>query len=481
MDNKPKGENYNHSIVYKKLEDIVGSEDITDKEIDRIVYSVDYFWIPEMWIDRGYSPPMPDYIVHPESSREISKILQLANYYKIPVTVWGGGSGSQGGALPLRGGILIDIKKMDKILEVDERSLVVTCQTGIIAQDLEWELNRRGYTMGHFPASMFCATMGGFLAHRGSGVLSTKYGKIEDMIVTMEVVLPTGKIIRTAPVPRHAAGPDLNQIFIGSEGTLGIITEATFKIHFIPEERRFRAFIFKDLHSGYEAGRKIMLRRLFPCAIRLYDETETKKLVKRILGIDREGVYMVIGFDGDKEIVDLKEKTAIKICQDEGGKDLGREAGEHWWEHKYDFFFPPHVFALPLMFGTMDTVSTYDKIEKIFNEVKKAIKKIYPEATFIGHFSHWYEWGCMVYARFIIETPPSDPQQALKLHNEIWDTGIKTIISNGGVLNEHHGVGLKLSRFMKVQYGAAFEVLKNIKKAMDPNGIMNPGKLGMGD
>ncbi len=471
---------YQHETIYRELENIVGPRGITDKEVDKIVYSVDYFWIPEMLIDRGYNPPMADYIVHPETTEEISRIIQLANTYKIPLTVWGGGSGSQGGALPVDGGIIIDIKKLDKVLKIDEKSLIVTTQTGIIAQNLEWELNERGYTTGHLPASMFCATMAGFLAHRGSGVLSTKYGKIEDMIVDMEVVLPTAEIIRTAPVPRHAAGPDLNQLFIGSEGTLGIITEASFKIHPIPEERRFRAFVFKNLHSGYEAGRKIMTRRLRPCTIRLYDEVETKRLVKRVIGVEKEGVYMVFGFDGDKKMVDLEERTAMKICQNEDGEDLGRKGGEHWWEHKYDFFFPPLMFRMPQMYGTMDTVATYDKMEKIFKELKKVIEKTYPQTYIIAHFSHWYEWGCMGYVRFIVDNPPQDPQEVRKLHDAIWDTGINTILVNGGMINEHHGIGIKLARFMKKQYGSTFTVMEKIKQVLDPNNIMNPKKLGFG-
>jgi len=472
---------YYHEMIYKELKNIVGSQDIIDNEVDKIVYSVDAFWIPEMLFDRGSHMPMADYIVYPETTEEISKIIQLGNKYKIYVTPWGGGSGSQGGSLPLKGGIIIDIKKLDKILKLDEKSLTVTTQTGILAQDLEWKLNEKGYTMGHYPASMFCATMGGYLAHRGSGVLSNKYGKIEDMIISMEVVLPTGEIIRTAPVPRNAAGPDLNQLFIGSEGTLGIITEATFKIHNVPEERRFRAFIFKNFHSAYEAGRKIMTNRLKECTtIRIYDEVETKRYLKKVIGVEKEGVYMVFGFDGNKKVVDLEEQIAIKICQDEEGQDLGEEGGKHWWEHKYDFFFPPYMFWMPQMFGTMDTVATYSKMEKVFKELKKVIEERYPQAYIIAHFSHWYEWGCMGYMRFIIDDPPQDPQEAQKLHDEIWDTGINTILANGGMINEHHGVGIKLARFMKKQYGSTFVLMEKIKQAIDPNNIMNPKKLGFG-
>ena len=144
----------------------------------------------------------------------------------------------------------MDLKKMNKIVEINPESMTYTAECGIIHQVLEWELNRCGYSTMHLPASTSCATLGGYLAHRGSGVASSKYGKIEDLIVTMEVVLPDGTVINTPPVPRHAAGPDLNQLFIGSEGTLGIITKATMKMFPLPEKRVFRAFIFKDLSSA---------------------------------------------------------------------------------------------------------------------------------------------------------------------------------------------------------------------------------------
>jgi alkyldihydroxyacetonephosphate synthase len=230
-------------------------------------------------------------VVHPRSAEEVSRICRIANNYKIPLTTWGGGSGSQGGALPLQGGIVLDTKKLNRILEIDKTSLTVTAETGIIMQHLEWALQREGLATMHEPASIGCATLGGFLAHRGTGVLSTKYGKIEDMIMSLEAVLPDGTIINTLAVPRHASGPDLSQLFLGSEGTYGVMTKATLKLHPLPEVRRFHAFVFPDLHTGLEAGRQLMVRRLRPCVIRLYDEAETRRLIRRVLGIEKDGAY----------------------------------------------------------------------------------------------------------------------------------------------------------------------------------------------
>ncbi len=469
---------YLREMMFSELADVVGPENISTRPADKIAYSCDYYWVPEMWTDRGCEAQTADFIVHPSTAQETSSICKIANQHHIPVTAWGGGSGSQGGALPIYGGILIDTKRMQRVIEIDKTSLTVTAETGIIMQHLEWILEKEGYSTMHEPASIGCATLGGFLAHRGTGVLSTKYGKIEDMVMAMEIVLADGTIIHTPPVPRHASGPDLNQLFLGSEGTLGIITKVTLKIHPLPEERRFHAFLFKDLHSGMEAGRQIMTTRLRPCVIRLYDEAETRRLIQRVLGIDKDGSYLVFGFDGDKDMVNLQMGKALAICRRFTHEDLGREPGESWWQHRYDFFFPNHMFHLPQAFGTLDTVATFSNIERVYAAMKEVVERDFPEARYIGHFSHWYEWGCMLYARFIIEQAPQDPHEAILLYNRIWDGCLRAAMKNGGVLNEHHGIGLKLGRLMKELYGPAFGVMEKVKQALDPNNILNPGKMG---
>lgn len=476
---------YMFDMILFELQDIVGKEYISTKLSDKEVYSVDYFWIPEMYHDRQRERdiirPTADFIIHPANSNEVSKILRIANTYKIPVTVWGGGSGSQGGALPLFGGIILDTKRMNKIHEIDLTSMTVRVDTGIIMSHLEWELERQGLSTMHDPASSNCATVGGFIAHRGTGVLSTKYGKLEDMIVNMEVVLPDGEIITSLPVPKTACGFDLNQIFIGSEGVYGVVTKVTLTIHKLPEVRKFRAFIFKDLTTGLRVGQKLIAENLQPSVIRLYNETETKELIKSVLGIKKEGVYLVYGFDGKKDMVKLQLNFAKSIADSENGEDLGEKLGEQWWKSKIKFFFPPYTYRLPQCFGTLDTVATYSKIEGVYNAMKEVIEKKYaPQARFIGHFSHWFSWGCMLYARFIINDPPQDPHEVLYLHNSIWNDGLRAAVKAGGVLNEHHGIGLKLSRLMPELYGNSFEIFKKMKKILDPNGIMNPGKMGLG-
>lgn len=467
-------------MIRSELEEIVGPDYIRTDEPSRLVYSTDWSWMPQMWLDRGERLPTPDYIVHPGSVEEISAIMEVANKYRIPVVPWGGGSGTQGGAVPVFGGILVDLKRMDKILAIDEKSLTVTAQAGIIGQQLEWALNERGLTLPHYAASSNCATLGGYLAPRGTGTVSTKYGKAEDMVMSMQIVLPTGEIIRTPPVPQHASGPDWPRLFLGAEGTFGIITEATMRVEYLPEARLLRAFLFDNLGNAIEAGRRIMTRRLHPFVIRLYDPESTRTQVKRVLGFDFEGAYMVMGFDGDPDIAALEEQKAIAICLELGATDVGREPGERWWNHRYDFYYPPLSLKLPWMYGTTESVATYDKIERLYWAEKRAVEEGFREwnIKFIAHFSHWFHWGVMVYSRFIIEEPPQDAREALRLHNRVWNAAMEAVLANGGMINEHHGVGLKLARYMRRQYGDAWPFLVRLKKTIDPNGIMNPGKVG---
>ena len=466
-----------NEFIRLELEDIVGRENVSTNMGDKLAYATDYFWVPRMIIDRGGQPALPDCIVRPASAEEVSKVLKIANYYKIPVQTWGGGSGSQGGALPMAGGILLDVKRMDKLIDINTESGYITCETGMIFQTLEWYANERGYSVMHLPSCLTCCTVGGALAHNGIGILSTKYGKIDDQVLSVEVVLPNGDIINTLPVPKHSSGPNLLNLFVGSEGCLGIMTKARFKITKLPEVRRHHAFLFNDMSTGYNACREIV-QTVKPSIMRLFDEAETVSIIKQVIGFEKKGSFLNLTVEGKEKIVAAEEEYIMEIAEKYGAQYLGSEYGEKWFDNRITFFYPGITLNNPKMFGTLDTTATYDNIQNVYWAMKKAIEA-YPGVKFISHSSHWYEWGCMNYSRFIIENPPEDTEEAIRLHNSIWNDGIRAAIANGGVINDHHGVGLKLSRLMKENYGSAMQVLEGLKKELDPNGIMNPYKLGL--
>jgi alkyldihydroxyacetonephosphate synthase len=467
-------------MIRSELADVVGADYVATSPTEKLAYSTDWSWMPQMWLDRGQSPASPDFIVHPANPQEISAVLKIANAYRIPVIPWGGGSGTQGGAVPVFGGIILDVKRLDRIFEINTTNLTVTAEAGVNGAILEHALNDRNLTFPHYPSSAAAATVGGYLAARGSGVISTKYGKAEDLVLSLEAVLPDGTLVKMPPVPNHATGPMLMNFLVGSEGTMGVITSATFQIERMPEHRIYRAVLFDNLHDALEAGREIMLARLQPAVLRLYDDGSTKTLIKRVLNLDLAGAYLILIFDGFAEIAQAQYERAMAIVNGFGAHDLGEHGGKEWWEHRYDFYFPPLGLSLPRMYGTIETVTTFEHIEKLYWAKKKAIEEGFADykARYIAHFSHWFPWGVMVYDRFIIDEPPQDPQAAMKLHNQVWTVAARTSLANGGVLNEHHGIGLKLGRLMREQYGDAFPALDALKHTLDPRGIMNPGKLG---
>ena len=465
-------------MILSELEDAVGEDNVSVCKGQKLAYGTDYFWLARMIVDKGGEPALPDYVVRPGSAEEVSKVLKIANYYKLPVQTWGGGSGSQGGALPMAGGIILDIKRMNKLLDIDTVSGTITCETGMIFQTLEWYANEKGFSVMHIPSCLTCCTVGGALAHNGIGILSTKYGKIDDQCLSLEVVLPNGDIINTLPVPKHSSGPNLMGLFLGSEGTLGVMTKVRFKMVRQPQVRRHHAFLFSDYSTGYSACREIV-QTVKPSLMRLFDEAETVSIIKNVIGFEKKGSFMNLSVEGIEKLVACEEEIILGICEKYGAEYLGTEYGEKWFENRITFFYPGYIMNNPQMFGTLDTCATFDNIEKIYHAMKKAVEESFDGVRFISHSSHWYEWGAMNYSRFIIDNPPEDPQECVRLHNRIWNAGVRAALENGGVINDHHGVGLKLGRLMKEAYGPGMQVLEGIKKALDPNGIMNPYKMGL--
>ncbi|RME73939.1 MAG: FAD-binding oxidoreductase, partial [Planctomycetota bacterium] len=248
----------------------------TSTEIpDKIAYSRDMWPKALLWQRKGDYPFHPDLVVWPENEDEVCKILEFCHSHEIPIVPWGGGSGVCGGAIPVRGGLVMDLKRMNKILHIDRKSLLVRSQTGIMGEILERSLNQEGLTLGHFPSSIYCSTLGGWLATRAAGQLSSLYGKIEDMVSSLRIALPSGRILETPSGPKSSTGPDFNQLFLGTEGTLGIFTQAELKVHPLPEHRAFLSGTFSNLENGLEGIRLLMQNGLRPAALRLYDGLDT--------------------------------------------------------------------------------------------------------------------------------------------------------------------------------------------------------------
>src|SRR5215213_9956199 len=250
----------------------VGDSSVSTASEDLDAYTADTYWPALAATAAGTPLARPEIVVRPRTEEDVAATVAIADEQGTPVVPWGGGSGTQGGSLPIRGGIVVDMRSLDEIVEIDEVSMTVTVQAGVNGRLLEAELNERGLMLPHYPASVEWATVGGYIAARGSGVLSTRYGKIEDLLLSLRVATPAGGLMETVSVPRHAVGPELTQLFVGSEGTLGIITRATLQLVPLPAERRFAAVSFPSVDSGVGAIRRALQAGYRPSVVRLYDE-----------------------------------------------------------------------------------------------------------------------------------------------------------------------------------------------------------------
>jgi alkyldihydroxyacetonephosphate synthase len=466
------------SSVHAALTAALGSTavSIAPERLDAFV--TDTYWPALHAAAAGTPIARPDVVARPRTEEEVAEVLAIADAHRTPVVPWGGGSGTQGGCLPIHGGIVIDLTGLDEVIEIDEVSLTVTVQAGKNGRELEAELNALGLMLPHYPASVEWATVGGYIAARGSGVLSTRYGKIEDLVLSLRVATPAGGLMDTVGVPRHAVGPELTQLFVGSEGTLGVITRATLQLAPLPAERRFAAVAFPSVTAGIGAVRRALQEGNRPSVVRMYDEDATRLTFAPVVGEDLSGVYTVLAFEGAPEAAALEERRTLELAAQAGAEVLDPALGQRWWDRRYDFYHPPHNPELPSIWGTLDVVASYTRIESVYDALRVAVRERYADSglQLRMHFSHWYPWGTMIYGRFVVPDGGPDP---LELHDRIWHDGMTAALDAGGVMNDHHGVGIKLGPYMRRQHGAGLDAMRRIKMALDPNGVMNPGKMGL--
>jgi alkyldihydroxyacetonephosphate synthase len=463
---------------------IVGRDHVLHGEAARRAYTGDMSWLSIAAAAQGRPLSRHQVVVSPATTEDVSAIVRLANARRVPITPVGGGSGVQGAANADRGGIALSLRRLDAVRAIDEQSLICLVEAGVRVQTLEQTLNAKGLSFTHFPASAEWATIGGALAARGSGVLSSKYGKIEDHVLSLELVTPTGAIVRTPAVPRHAAGPDLTQLLIGSEGTLGIITAVIVKIRKLPAIRLFSTYAFGSLREGIEAGRRIMTSNLRPAVMRLYDEHAAAHSLAKAVEATLHTPTLILVADGDHpEVAEAEHRVMRDICVDCGAYELGEALAARWWDRRYVFYYPPYAPELPSIWATIDVVTDYAHIEDVYARVTAAIRAAVDpswQLQLVTHLSHWYDWGTMIYARFKIPRGPESLDEAVALHDAIVRDATRAALGAGAVLNDHHGVGMRLGAYMVEQWGeAGLDMLARIKRGLDPLDILCPGKLGL--
>lgn len=441
---------------------------------DRLIYGRDCMPGGMLELRRGLPPSLPDVVVFPRNADDISRLLRMAQQEEIPVTTYGGGSGVCGAAVPVQAGITLDIKRLSRMVPVRKTSSTVHAEAGVNGERFERNLQRQGFTMGHFPSSIYCSTVGGWIAARSAGQLSTKYGKIEDMVVGLEGVLPTGEIFRTTTAPRSAAGPDLRQILIGSEGTLAVITAATLEVWPLPARKEYQAYLFKDFLAGQRVIRELLQRGCRPSLLRLYDEADTALQAQHLKLNVGKGALMLLAVEGESELV---EADLAEIGSLAGGVavDLGPGPVEHWFGRRYGVNYNlSRILPNPKMvLDTMEVAALWKDIPKLYAVVKATVGT---RAMLLCHLSHAYAEGACLYFSFMGNSGSEDD---LLVYRRLWDDLLESVGASGGTISHHHGVGSLKQDALIRQNGPFQEIFRGIKQAVDPAGILNPGKLGL--
>jgi alkyldihydroxyacetonephosphate synthase len=454
-----------------------GADVHTDNEA-RAEAGRDWWPLAIGWAAEGRVPQRPAVVVRPHSTSEVSAVLTACNEAVVAVTPMAGRSGVCGGSIPVHGGVSLDLTGLDGLVSVDEVSLTADVRAGMFGPDLEAALGKvgSGYTLGHWPQSMDLSTVGGWLACRGAGQYSTRYGKIEDMVLGLEVVLANGRVVRTeGHGPRAATGPNLTQLFVGSEGTLGVITEARFRIHPLPPAQERRAFGFTSFAAGLEACRKILRRGATPAVLRLYDEEESAR------NFEQPDTNVLIVLD---ETDPGMLAATIGVVEDEcssgsGAHPLDVALVERWLGHRNDVSALAPLWRAGIVVDTAEISGSWAALPGLFDEVIGALKSIDGTLAASAHQSHAYTDGACLYFTFAGRGPEGDAEWREHYYRQAWDTVTNATMAHGAAISHHHGIGLNRSRFLPRALGTGFDVLLGLKKTFDPVGILNPGKLGL--
>jgi alkyldihydroxyacetonephosphate synthase len=439
-------------------------------EAARVEAARDWWPISTVWAIDGTAPSLPAVVARPADAGQVAALLRLANEAGVPVTPFAGMSGVCGGAVPLFGGISVDLTGLEGIIDVDDTSLTVDVRCGTFGDRFEEELGSAyDLTLGHWPQSIALSTVGGWVACRGAGQYSTRYGKIEDMVAGLEVALPDGRVIRTGGrAPRTATGPDLTQLFVGSEGTLGVITEARLRVHPRPTHTRRAAFGFDSFEDGLDACRRVLRRGATPGVLRLYDEAESD----RNFQLNHVAALVVVD-EGDHAIVDTSMSVVNQECRH--AQPLDASLAGRWFDHRNQIPPVEDLVRGGLIVDTVEVSGSWRALPSVYRNTIEALRAVEGTILASAHQSHAYTDGACLYFTFA-GRPAQAPE---RYYHRAFEAVMTATTAAGGAISHHHGVGLNRAPYLPAYLGPAFSVLQGLKDVLDPRGILNPGKLGL--
>lgn len=478
----------------KALQEIVGKENVTTDDYPRLAVAYGKTGYDTLRLRQHKVDSLPDAVVYPSTHEEVQKIVTYCSEHHLPLYVYGGGSSVTMGVEPTLGGISLDMRKrFNKVIEFNEVDQTITVQAGMSGPDLEKNLNeavqrfgaKRAYTCGHFPQSFEYSSVGGWTVTRGAGQNSTYYGCITDIVLSQKYATPIGEI-QTSHYPRQATGPDLNQIMMGSEGTFGVLTEVTLKVHrYMPENRKRFSYIFRDWPTAMAAAREMMQCEAgFSSVFRLSDPEETN-LMLRLYNVDETPLWKLLdlrGFkdmqrclflgytDGEKGYSANVARNIRRIAHQYGGMSLTSFVTKSWEKGRFnDPYLRDTMLDFGIMTDTLECTVNWSNMEQVHRDVRKVCHAL-PNTIVTTHMSHCYPQGANLY--FIFITRMDNAEEFRKYHASILDA----IQKSGAAMSHHHGIGKMFGPWLEGSLGhKEYGVIKVLRDYFDPKHMMNPG------
>jgi len=441
----------------------------------------------------------PDAVAYPASEDDVTALLRFAKEAGARVIPFGAGSSVVGHVNPLPGPapvITVDLSRMSRLLAVDEVSQLATFEAGVFGPHLEAQLAPHGFTLGHFPQSFEYSTLGGWIAARSSGQQSLGYGRIERLFAGGRLLSPAGTLDMPA-FPASAAGPDLKELVLGSEGRLGVVTQATVRVTAIPARESFHAIFFASWDEGREAMRLLAQSKLPLSMLRLSNAVETETnlalaghprliaALSRYLalrGVSAGKCLLLLAVTGALKTAELALSRALALARERGGIHVGKGFGHAW--HKGRFRAPylrNTLWELGYAVDTLETATRWSKVDTMLNAVEGGLREALTpwneKCHVFTHLSHAYTDGSSLYTTYVFRIAP-DPDETLARWTALKSAASSAIVANGGTISHQHGVGLDHRPYLPAEKGElGMAALRDLARFFDPDGLMNPGKL----
>jgi alkyldihydroxyacetonephosphate synthase len=424
----------------------------------------------------------PDAVVRPGTHDEVAAVLALAVEHHLAVVPFGGGTSVTGGLVARREGftgvLSLDLVRMKRLLAVDHTSMTATLEPGLRGPEAEALLAAEGLTLGHYPQSWEYASIGGFAATRSSGQSSAGYGRFDALVVGLAVATPQGRL-ELGSAPANAAGPDLRQLILGSEGAFGVITSVTVRVRALPELKVYEGWRWPSFAEGAAAMRTLAQSGLLPTVIRLSDEAETAINLADPTAIGGEGAagcLMITGFEGTPTAVAAKRAAVTAVLADLGGDSVGEAAGERWSHGRFDApYLRDSMLDVGVLVETLETATFWSNVDRLYADVKAALTESLGDPSIVlCHISHVYETGCSLY--FTVAAKEADEPLAQWHRAKV--AASDAMIAAGATITHHHAVGTDHKPWLAQEIGPiGVSVLRAVKADLDPTGILNPGVL----